>query len=177
MPALTPTIAPRLGALGGSPDLHQPRAEVVALQDALTAVGYATASDRLYGNVIASLVRTFQCAAGLPATGAVDGAFELGTEAAVSALQRRAYLPETGIVDHTTLSALNDTLVAHGLAGATITGPPGGAGFTFPIELHFYPSDAERKLYVVKDGKVLDRFGMVGGQNRTVDDPNHPTID
>jgi peptidoglycan hydrolase-like protein with peptidoglycan-binding domain len=230
---------------GGSPDMYQPRAEVVALQDALTALGHPTAADGLYGRGTAALVAGFQATAGLPQTGQVDtatllglnerlvaaghepldltprarirpdqvvavrngtnrddnraiqaglarlgaqwgelalrveadGAFGPGTEAAVKAFQHRLYLPESGIVDRTTLAALEDALAAHGLAAVGVTGPSAGAGLGGNVELHFYPGNAERKVYVVKSGRELERYGMVGGQNRFADDPDNPHVD
>ncbi|MDP2305904.1 MAG: peptidoglycan-binding protein [Pseudomonadota bacterium] len=230
---------------GGSPDMYQPRAEVVALQDALTALGHPTAADGLYGRGTTALVVAFQAASALPQTGQVDsatllalnerlaamsrppldltprsrirpdqvvavrggtnrddnraiqaglarlgaqwgdltlrieadGAFGPGTEAAVKAFQHRVYLSETGIVDRTTLVAIEDALAAHGLAAIGVSGPPAGAGLGGSVELHFYPGDAERKVYVLKSGRELERYGMVGGQNRFADDPNNPRVD
>ncbi|MDP2316830.1 MAG: peptidoglycan-binding protein [Pseudomonadota bacterium] len=242
-------LVPRRVLLAATPanaaDMYQPRAEVVSLQDALTALGHPTASDGVYGKGTAALVATFQAGAHLPQTGQVDtatllamnerlaaagkkpldlaprarirpdqvialrggtnrddnraiqaglgrlgaqwgdnalrveadGAFGPGTEAAVKAFQRRVYLPDSGIVDRTTLGALDDVLLAHGLPLVNITGPAAGAGLRGAVELHFYPGDTERKVYVVSGGKDLDRYGMVGGQNRFKDDPDNPTVD
>ncbi len=229
----------------GSPDLYQPRAEVVALQDALTILGHPTRADGLYGKGTAALVVAVQAEAGLPRTGQVDtatllalnerlaalgaepldlaprarirpdhvvalrgganrddtraiqaglarlgaqlgdtalrvevdGAYGAGTEAAVKAFQRRVHLPESGIVDRTTLHALDDVLAAHALPTVDIQGPTGGAGLAGRVELHFYPGDQERKVYVVKDGRELDRYGMVGGQDRFADDVRNPHVD
>ncbi len=228
-----------------APDLYQPRAEVVALQDALTAVGHPCVVDGLYGNGTLGRVKELQAAAGLPQTGQVDtatllalnerlvakgaepldlaprarirpdqvvalrggpnrddnraiqaalsrlgaqlgdttlrveadGAFGPGTEAAVKAFQRRVYLPETGIVDRTTLGALDDALTHVGLAATGVTGPVGGAGVRGGAELHFYPNERERKVYVVREGRVVERYGMVGGKNEFADDPNNPKVD
>lgn len=230
---------------GGSPDMYQPRAEVVALQDALTALGHPTTADGLYGRGTAALVTAFQATAGLPGTGQVDsatllalnerlaaigrepldltprarirpdqvvavrnganrddnraiqagiarlgtqwgdltlrieadGAYGPGTEAAVKSLQHRLYLPESGIVDRSTLAALEAALAAYGLPAVGVTGPSAGAGLGGNVELHFYPGDDERKVYVIKGGRELERYGMVGGQNRFADDPNNPTVD
>ena len=97
----------------------------------------------------------------------VDGAFGARTEAAVAALQRRAYLPETGIVDGATLDALNAARADVGLPPITLRGAAHGPR----VELHFYPGDHELKVYVLRGGRLLDTYGMVGGQNRFVDDP------
>ncbi|MFN7144995.1 MAG: peptidoglycan-binding domain-containing protein, partial [Myxococcota bacterium] len=244
----TATLVPRRVLLApvpsAAPDLYQPRAEVVALQDALTALGHPATADGLYGNGTAARVKEVQAAAGLPQTGQVDtatllalnerllakgiepldlaprarirpdqvvalrgganrsdtralqaalarlgahlgddalrleadGAFGPGTEAAVRAFQRRFYLPDTGIVDRTTLGALDDALAHLGLAPTGLSGPT-SAPATGGVELHFYPGDAERKVYVVKGGRVLERYGMVGGENRFADDPNNPRVD
>jgi peptidoglycan hydrolase-like protein with peptidoglycan-binding domain len=106
-----------------------------------------------------------------------DGKFDERTEAAVKAFQQMAYLPETGIVDRTTLDSMNAALGAVGLDTVKVKPPAGGAGFKGQVELHFYPGDQELKLYVMKDGKLLDTYGMVGGNNQTRDDPNNPTVD
>ena len=45
------------------------------------------------------------------------------------------------------------------------------------VELHFYPNEAELKVYVIRGGKELARYGMVGGQTRLLDDPRNPTVD
>ena len=106
-----------------------------------------------------------------------DGRFDDRTEGAVKAYQRMAYLPETGIVDKTTLESMNSALDAVGLDGVKIKPKDGGAGFKGQVELHFYPGDQELKLYAIKDGKVLDTYGMVGGLNESRDDPTNPTVD
>ena len=228
-----------------APDLYQPRAEVVALQDALTALGHAATADGLYGSGTAARVCEVQAAAGLPQSGQVDsatllalnerlstkglppldlaprarirpdqvvalrggtpgettrgiqaalarlatqigapaldavpdGVFGPGTEAAVKAFQQRLYLPETGIVDRTTLGALDDALAHLALAPTGVTPPSTGAGFDGNVELHFYPGDAERKVYVEREGRELARYGMVGGENQFRDDPHNPTVD
>ena len=106
-----------------------------------------------------------------------DGKFDDKTESAVKAFQKMAYLPETGIVDKTTLAAMNSASEAVGLQTVSVKESAGGAGFKGQVELHFYPGDSELKLYVVKDGKVLDTYGMVGGQSVGRDDPTNPHVD
>lgn len=106
-----------------------------------------------------------------------DGRFDAATERAVKALQARSYLPATGLVDRATLAALNAALTAAGEAPVTVAAAPGAPGFAGKVELHFYPGDAERKIYVQKDGVLLETYGMVGGQDRYKDDPNNPTVD
>jgi peptidoglycan hydrolase-like protein with peptidoglycan-binding domain len=230
---------------GGQADLYQPREEVIALQDALTTLGYPATADGLYGSGTAGRVGEFQAAAGLSRTGQVDsstllalnerllaaglpvldlaprarirpdqvvalrrgtntsdnraiqaaltrlgaqlgvdalrleadGIFGSGTEAAVKLFQARVYLPETGIVDRTTLGALDAALVAHGLATTGVTGPAAGAGLGGAVELHFYPGDSERKVYVMSGTRELARYGMMGGHDSVVDDPRNPTVD
>lgn len=107
------------------------------------------------------------------ATGSFDGA----TESAVKAFQARAFLPSTGIVDESTLDALNAALTAVGLAPVVLKPSPAGAGFGGQVELHFYPGDAERKVYVLKQGRMLDSYGMVGGEATGRDDPRNPHVD
>ena len=106
-----------------------------------------------------------------------DGRFDDRTEAAVKAFQRRVWLPETGIVDTSTVAAMDAALRAAGVEGLSLSPPEGGAGFGGEVELHFYPGDRERKLYVLRGGRVLDTYGMVGGQAEARPDPNNPTVD
>lgn len=103
---------------------------------------------------------------------AVDGAFGPRTEAAVKALQRRWLLPETGIVDDTTLAAIN---LALEVAGAPPIALAGGAGIG-KVELHFYPGNHELKVYVLSEGRLLDTYGMTGGRAQAADDP-HSDVD
>lgn len=103
----------------------------------------------------------------------VDGRFDAQTEAAVKAFQAEALLPATGIVDTATVEAMNAALRAAGLPTLNLAPKPPA----LLVELHFYPGDAERKLYVLRDGQVLDRYGMVGGRNEQRDDPNNPHVD
>lgn len=105
------------------------------------------------------------------------GSFDAATEAAVKALQARSYLPETGIVDVATLEALNAALAAVGLATVSVSPAPGGAGFGGQVELHFYPGAAEHKVYVLRGGRLLDVYGMVGGEAAGRDDPKNPHVD
>ena len=74
---------------GANADLYQPRSEVVALQDALGQLGWPCGTDGVYGQ---------------------------GTANQVKALQAAAALPQTGQVDSATLIALNERLLAKGLA-------------------------------------------------------------
>lgn len=82
-----------------------------------------------------------------------DGVFDQATEDRVREFQATAYLPETGVLDTNTAAALK----------LNVAPPAGGAGFKGKVELHFYPGDQELKVYVMKNGKVLDTYGMVGG--------------
>lgn len=132
-------------------------AQIVALQQGITALG------RHFNMPV------FQ----LPAT----GVFDERMEQVVKALQARSYLPETGIVDESTVAALNAALTAVGLPAVAVAVPDGGAGFKGAVELHFYPGDAEQKVYVISQGRVLDVYGMVGGNAVGKDDPNNPHID
>jgi hypothetical protein len=68
-----------------------------------------------------------------------DGQFGPRTEAAVKALQRRWLLPETGIVDDTTLAAIN---LALEIAGQPAIALVGGVGLG-KVELHFFPGSHE----------------------------------
>lgn len=108
---------------------------------------------------------------------AATGSFDKATENAVRAFQGRAYLPETGLVDVATLDALNAALTAVGLDTVKVTPTVTGAGFAGQTELHFYPGDAERKVYVLKGGRLLDSYGMIGGEEGMRDDPRNPTVD
>ena len=109
----------------------------------------------------------------LPAT----GVFDARMEQVVRSFQARAYLPETGIVDDSTVEALNSALSAVGLEKVAVVAPEGGAGLKGDVELHFYPGDNEQKLYVLQRGKLLDVYGMVGGNLVGRDDPNNPNVD
>lgn len=106
-----------------------------------------------------------------------SGVFDAHMEQVVRSFQARAFLPETGIVDQSTLDALNGALDAVGLERVVIAAPEGGAGFKGDVELHFYPGDYEQKLYVLQRGKLLDVYGMVGGDAVGRDDPNNPVVD
>ena len=132
-------------------------AQIVALQQGITALG------RHFNQPV------FQ----LPST----GVFDERMEQVVKALQARCYLPETGIVDDSTVAALNAALSAVGLPTVALSAPEGGAGFKGDVELHFYPGDAEQKVYVLQRGKLLEVYGMVGGNAVGRDDPNNPHID
>jgi peptidoglycan hydrolase-like protein with peptidoglycan-binding domain len=230
---------------GTQKDLYYPRNDVVALQEGLNRLGFATGTDGDYGPGTVKAVKAFQQSAGVQASGVVDsatlqllndrleakgldlvdlnprasirpdtvvalkngsntadnqaiqlglarlgehfgldalkavpdGRFDERTEAAVKAYQKMAYLPETGIVDRTTLESMNAALEAVGLDRVQVRSKAGGAGFKGQVQLHFYPGDQELKLYVMKDGKVLDTYGMVGGQSVGRDDPNNPHVD
>lgn len=219
---------------GERPDRYQPRAEVIKLQDALTAVGFPARADGDYGPGTTRAVAALQASLGVAPTGvvdaetlvrlnlrlveaghapldlsprarvrpdavlamknganaddnravqaalstlaahfgedawrvSVDGQFGPRTEAAVSALQRRWYLPETGIVDGATVDALNAALAVAGQPPLTLVGGP----MVGRVELHFYPGDHELKVYVLREGRVLDTYGMVGGRDAFVDD-------
>jgi peptidoglycan hydrolase-like protein with peptidoglycan-binding domain len=96
-----------------------------------------------------------------------DGAFGAITEAAVRAAQARAYLPETGVVDRATAVAIQHELAAAGGGALELEGaPPEGK-----TELHFYPGDHELKVYVLREGKHIGTYGMVGGTSVGRDDP------
>jgi peptidoglycan hydrolase-like protein with peptidoglycan-binding domain len=228
----------------GEPDLYQPRAEVLALQDALTVLGLTCKADGVYGAGTASRVRELQSTAGLPQTGQVDTAtllalnerlvaqgrepldllprarirpdqvvalrgagdpgdiraiqaglgrlavhlgdpalraegdagFGAATEGAVRAFQRRFYLPETGIVDRTTLATIDEVLTRLGYAATGVVGPTTGVRHAVAAELHFYPGDKERKLYVLQGGREVARYAMVGGRARSEPDPKNPKV-
>lgn len=97
-----------------------------------------------------------------------DGQFGPRTETAVKALQRRWLLPETGIVDDTTLGAINLALEVAGQPAITLAG---GVGLG-KVELHFFPGSHELKVYVVSGGRLLDTYAMTGGRAQAADDPN-----
>ena len=106
-----------------------------------------------------------------------DGDFGPKTEAAVRAFQGRAYLPQTGIVDVSTVDALSTALTAVGLEPVEVNAPTGGAG-SDAVELHFYPGSKELKVVVLaKDKGVLAKYGMVGGRADQKPDPNNPKVD
>lgn len=105
-----------------------------------------------------------------------DGRYDVATEAAVRAFQRRAYLPETGIVDRVTLRSLDTALTTVGLAATGVVPPAEDAGFDGAVELHFYPHPDEHKLVVKRAGAVLDVYGMVGGHAEGRADPNNPAV-
>jgi hypothetical protein len=105
-----------------------------------------------------------------------DGIFGPSTERALKLFQEIAYLPPTGILDTATLGALNAALDHERLDRVAIEVPKGGAGFRGEVELHFYPGPQELKLYVLKDGKVLATYGMVGGRAEKGADPWNPHI-
>lgn len=152
-----------------SPRAHIRPDTVLALRH-----GMNVADNRAIQEGLARLGQHFGLAAfKVNATGSYDAA----TEAAVKAFQARAWLPETGIFDQATLDALNASLSAVGLATVTLKPTPGGAGFGGKVELHFYPGDAERKVYVLKQGRLLDTYGMVGGEAAGRDDPKNPHVD
>lgn len=229
---------------GAQRDLYYPRADVMALQDALTRAGFPAQVDGHYGPATARSVGDLQASAGLPRTGALDsaallalnerlaargeppldvtprarvrpdavvalrgagapevnralqaglarlaervdlpelrieatGAFDGATERAVAALQRLAYLPETGIVDAATLRALDAALEHERLApvgldpAAAPGGPPAG------VELHFYPGPQELKVYALRGAEVLGAYAMVGGRIEPRDDPNNASV-
>lgn len=152
-----------------SPRAHIRPDQVIALRH-----GMNVADNRAIQDGLARLGRHFN----LPVlVVSASGSFDKATEAAVRAFQSRAWLPETGIVDRATLDALNAALSAVGLATVQVQPPATGAGFGGQVELHFYPGDAERKVYVLKSGQVLDVYGMVGGDDQGRDDPNNPHVD
>lgn len=133
------------------------REQIVALQQGITRLG------RHFNMPVFQLVES--------------GVFDEHMEQVVKSFQARAFLPETGIVDDSTVAALNAALSAVGLPAVAVTPPEGGAGFKGDVELHFYPGDAEQKVYVLQRGKLLDVYGMVGGNLVGRDDPNNPHID
>lgn len=103
------------------------------------------------------------------------GTFDDATERAVAAFQAIAWLPATGIVDTATSDAINESLRLGGLAPLTLPAPAGNkAG---KVELHFYPGEAELKVYVLRDGAPIDVYPMVGASRIARDDPNNPTVD
>ncbi len=152
-----------------TPRAHIRPDKVIALRH-----GMNVADNRAIQEGLSRLGRHFSLVAlQVPAT----GSFDLATEKAVKAFQARSWLPETGIVDESTLQALNTALSAVGLATVALKTPAGGAGFAGQVELHFYPGDAERKVYVIKQGRLLDIYGMVGGEVEGRDDPRNPHVD
>jgi hypothetical protein len=102
-----------------------------------------------------------------------DGVFDQTVEDQLRAFQASAYLPETGVLDGNTRDALNVALAKASQPLLMVKAPPGGAGFRGKVELHFYPGDHALKLYVIKDGKVLDTYGMVGGHKVGFKDEVH----
>jgi hypothetical protein len=97
----------------------------------------------------------------------VDGAFGAMTEAAVRAAQARGYLPETGVVDAATVAAIQRELNACGGGSLELNGARSEAR----VELHFYPGNHELKVYVLREGKHVATYGMVGGMADERDDP------
>lgn len=100
-------------------------------------------------------------------------AFDPATEGALRAFQRRVYLPDTGLLDRSTLGAVNAALAVAGLPGVEAGAP---VTFRGKVELHFFPGPAEHKVYVLEGGEVRARYGMVGGGAESKDDPNNPTV-
>ena len=103
-----------------------------------------------------------------------SGAFDAALESAIRHLQAQAYLPETGIVDLSTLDALNAALLAAGQAAVQLAAPRAPAAG--PIELHFYPGEHELEVYVLRGGALLDSYAMVGGRAEAKPDPNNPVV-
>lgn len=102
-----------------------------------------------------------------------DGRFTADTERAVQVFQADAWLPATGLYDTSTRDALNEGLRRAGLPLLTAApAPPGTAG----VELHFYPGEAERKLYVRRGGETLAVYPMVGGRREAAPDPTNPHV-
>lgn len=152
-----------------SPRAHIRPDQVVALRH-----GMNVSDNRAIQDGLGRLGRHFN----LPVLAvAATGSFDKATENAVRAFQGRAWLPETGLVDVATLDALNAALTAVGLDPVKVVPAAAGAGFGGQVELHFYPGDAERKVYVLKSGRLLDVYGMIGGEQGTRDDPRNPTVD
>lgn len=106
-----------------------------------------------------------------------DGGFGAKTEAALAKLQERLYLPPTGIFDVSTARAMNLLLQVAGQPLLSETPPAGGGNIKDTVELHFYPGDAEQKVYVLRGGRVLDAYAMVGGERTPRDDPHHGSVE
>lgn len=102
------------------------------------------------------------------------GPFDATLEAAIRHFQGLAYLPETGLVDLSTVDALNAALLAADRPALQLAPPPAPAAG--PIELHFYPGDHALAVYVLRGGQVLDSYGMVGGRAEAKPDPNNPAV-
>jgi peptidoglycan hydrolase-like protein with peptidoglycan-binding domain len=103
-----------------------------------------------------------------------SGPFDAALESAIRHLQAQAYLPETGIVDLSTLDALNAALLAAGQSAVQLAAPRAPAAG--PIELHFYPGEHELEVYVLRGGALLDSYAMVGGRAEAKPDPNNPVV-
>ncbi|MCK6522059.1 peptidoglycan-binding protein [Myxococcota bacterium] len=95
---------------------------------------------------------------------AEDGAFGGKTEEVVRLAQALVYLPATGLFDTSLAQALNPLLKKLGLTPLDERAPTSGGGHDGRVELHFYPGRHQLKVYVLKGGKVLDVYGMVGGE-------------
>lgn len=230
---------------GRPQELYQARRDVVALQDALSKLGFATTVDGDFGPGTAASLQAFQKSVRMPESGLLDtatlsrlnealeargqapidltprarirpdvvvalkhgsntsdnlkveealnrlgrhfavselacvadGRYDTATEAAVRAFQRRAYLPETGIVDRVTLRCLDTALGAAALPVTGVVPLSEDAGFDGAVELHFYPHPDEHRLIVKRGGVALDVYGMVGGHATGKADPNNPRVD
>ncbi|MCB9745774.1 MAG: peptidoglycan-binding protein [Alphaproteobacteria bacterium] len=102
-----------------------------------------------------------------------DGDFGPKTEAALRQVQAAALLPASGILDTATAEALNLMLAAAGRALLDVHPPTGGAGAAQPpVELHFYPGPEEHVVYVMRGGRAVESYGMVGGEPQARDDAN-----
>lgn len=93
-----------------------------------------------------------------------DGAFGGKTEEVVRLAQELVYLPPTGIFDTSLAQALNPLLKKLGHEPLDERAPTSGGGHDGRVELHFYPGRHQLKVYVLKAGRVLDVYGMVGGE-------------
>lgn len=223
---------------GQAPDRFYPRADAVALQEALGRLGQVVTVDGDYGPGTTRAVSAIQAASSLPVTGVVDtvtllalnerldekGAaaldltpraairpdmviaargiedpatmgplakglglladhfglaalrassrFDATTEGAVAAFQSRVFLPATGILDLSTVEALDAAL---GAIGAAPTGlAQRRASLEGKTELHFYPGVQE--LRVLRGGQPMGRYAMVGGRPEAAPDPNNPDV-
>lgn len=150
-----------LGAEGRPPLDLNPRARI--RPDVVIAVKGAGERSRVKAlqTALNALSEGFEL--GWPAL-AEDGAFGSRTEAVVRLAQELVYLPPAGIFDTSLAQALNPLLKKLGLAPLDERAPSSGGGHEGRVELHFYPGRHQLKVYVLKAGRVLDVYGMVGGE-------------
>lgn len=106
-----------------------------------------------------------------------DGSFGAKSEAALAKIQSLLYLPPTGIFDVSTARAMNLLLAVAGKTPLSETPPAAGGNIKDAVELHFYPNDNEQKVYVLRGGRVLDSYAMVGGERVGRADPSNRAVE